>query len=92
MGCRCVKAQVLRESEGPGAADEIEASLSRAETLVRETGARAQAPFIQEERARLAAVRGNTDEARQALEETHRLFLEVGATGHARRIAEELTG
>jgi tetratricopeptide (TPR) repeat protein len=85
-----VRAQMLRESEGPSARDQIEATLARAEALIREKGARAWTPFVCEERARLAQCLGNHDAAEQHLREAHRLFTEMGATGHVERLAREL--
>jgi class 3 adenylate cyclase/tetratricopeptide (TPR) repeat protein len=84
-----VRAQMLRESEGPEARYEIEATLAQADELIREKGARAWAPLVCEERARLAqCLRDPT--AERHLHEAHRLFVEMGATGHAKRLAREL--
>ena len=84
-----VRAQTLRESEGRAARDEIEATLARADALIREKGARAWAPFVCEERARLAQCQGDAAADRH-LREAHRLFTEMGAMGHAERLAREL--
>ena len=84
-----VRAQALRESEGRAARDEIEATLARAEALIREKGARAWTPFVCEERARLAQCLGDAA-AEQHLREAHGLYTEMGATGHAERLAREL--
>jgi tetratricopeptide (TPR) repeat protein len=84
-----VRAQTLRESEGRAARDEIEATLARADALIHEKGARAWTPFVCEERARLAQFLGDAA-AEQHLREAHRLFTEMGATGHAERLATEL--
>jgi class 3 adenylate cyclase/tetratricopeptide (TPR) repeat protein len=84
-----VRARTLRESEGPAARDEIEATLARADALIREKGARAWAPFVCEERARLAQCLGDAA-AERHLREAHRLYTEMGATGHAKRLAPEL--
>ena len=54
-------------------------------------GARAFAPFIIEERARLLEVLGDADGAAQHLREAQRAFAEVEATGHAERVARELS-
>jgi tetratricopeptide (TPR) repeat protein len=84
-----VRAQTLRESEGPGARDEVEVTLAQADALIREKGARAWAPFVCEERARLAQCLKDPT-AERHLREAHRLFVEMGATGHAQRLATEL--
>ena len=84
-----VRAQTLRESEGRAARDEIEATLAHADALIRVKGARAWAPFVCEERARLAQCLGDAT-AERHLREAHRLFTEMGARGHAERMAREL--
>ena len=58
--------------------------------LIRQKGARAWAPFVCEERARLAQCLGDAA-AERHLREAHRLFTEMGATGHAERLARELS-
>ena len=45
---------------------------------------------LPELRAALAELRGNPQEARRQLREAHRLYTEMGATGHAERLAREL--
>ena len=81
-------ARVLRGAAGPDASAGITAALDRADALVRTTGARSYAPQILVERARLAALHGDTEAAQRRLHEAHRLFTDMGATGHARRLAE----
>ena len=58
--------------------------------LLEMSGARAFAPFIVEERARLAAVLGDEVEASNLLRQARDLFSEVEATGHVERIDQEL--
>jgi tetratricopeptide (TPR) repeat protein len=82
------RARVLKHLDGVAAQDQIELSLSRAEELVEETGVRPLLPQIVEERVRLAQLAGNS--ADELLREAQRLYVEVKATGHARRLAEEL--
>jgi len=84
------RSRVLRALDGPGAREEIEASLARAELLLDWSGARAFAPFIVEERARLAAVLGDGEGARALLCQARDLFGEVDATGHVERLTREL--
>jgi class 3 adenylate cyclase/tetratricopeptide (TPR) repeat protein len=83
-------ARVLRTIDPARELETIEASLSRAEDLVRETGARLDLPSLHEERARLAQALGRPSDADRELREAHRLYTEMGAGGHAERLAEEL--
>lgn len=83
-------ARVLMCTKGANAKREIKAALSRALATVEESGARVHEPFIREEMAELARLTGD-DETRQGeLREAQRLFTEMGATGHAARLAAEL--
>jgi hypothetical protein len=59
------------------------ADLAAALVLVKETGALTYEPFIREELGRLDA---DEAEQRKAL----RLYRQIGATGHARRLEAEL--
>ncbi len=83
-----VLAQALRADAGSGAAKEIEACLARALALVEETGGRALEPQIIEERGRLVTLQG--DDGAETLRRAHALYIEIGATGHAERLAREL--
>jgi hypothetical protein len=47
-------------------------------------------PRIHETHARLAQLRDEAEECRFRLREAHRLYTEMGATGHAERLAKEL--
>ncbi len=84
------RARILRALDGAPARDAIEACLGRAETLVAETGARAQTPFVIEERARLARVLGDVRDSTRLLQEARDAFEAIGAAGHAARLASEL--
>jgi tetratricopeptide (TPR) repeat protein len=86
------QARVLRTLDGTTARSTIEACLARAEALVVETGARAQTPFLIEERARLAADLGDARAGARLLREAQQAFAETGAAGHAARLAEEIGG
>jgi hypothetical protein len=81
---------VLRTIDPAREVETIEASLSRAEDLVRETGARLLLPSLYEERAGLARALQRPSDAERHLREAHRLYTEMGATGHAERLAREL--
>ena len=83
-------ARVLLASESVGAKAAIEAALDHAEALAEEMGARPYLPMILEDRAELARACGDEAAHEQHLREAHRLFGEIGATGHVRRLAEEL--
>ena len=92
MRAHLAHARVLRALDGPTAGAAIEACLARAETLVVETGAGAQTPFLIEERARLARDVGDSRGAARLLREAQRAFAEMGAAGHAARLADEIGG
>ncbi len=49
-------------------------------------------PFLREVRAESAALQGDSKTQQCELREAHRLFTEMGATGHAERLARELAG
>jgi len=83
-------ARVRRAVEGADGSAAIAAALDHAQALVQSTGARSYEPQISVERARLAALRSDASGAQQWLREAHRLFNEMGATGHAERLAKEL--
>ena len=83
-------ARILLGSAGPAAAAEIEAALARAIELARETGGRAFEPLVHVEFAELARQSGDAERRERELREAHRLFTEIGATGHAERLAGEL--
>jgi hypothetical protein len=68
-----------------GTRDRALADLDAALTLVGEVGALTYEPFIREELGRL-----HTDEGE--LQEAARLYTAIGASGHAGRLADELTG
>jgi len=85
-----VHAQVVRESEGRKGRDAIEDLLAQADARLRSDGALAWAPFVLEERARLAQVMGDDDGAERQLREALELFSAQGSTGHVRRLEAEL--
>jgi adenylate cyclase len=83
---RLARAHVQRLSDGAHAAAAIEADLQRAMAVVEQTEARVYAPLIHVERAELARLLGDEATYQRELREAHRLFVEMGATGHVRRI------
>jgi adenylate cyclase len=84
------RARVRRLSDGAQAATAIEADLQRAMAVIEQTEARAYTPLIHVERAELARLLGDEATYQRALREAHRLFVEMGATGHAERISRQL--
>jgi hypothetical protein len=79
--------RVLLALDGAAARDEVETSLARALAPVHSTGARPYEPQIHVERARLAGLLADPAGRLEWLREAHRLFTELGATGHAERVA-----
>jgi len=84
-------ARVLSHTEGAPAAAAIETALHEAERLIAATGARSYEPILHEERARLAGVRSDAAGRERELREALRLYTEMGATGHAERISDQLS-
>ncbi len=85
-----IRARVLMQTEGAGAAGVIEATLSAAQASIEATGAKSYAPFVHVERAELARLLGDEAAWRREIGEAQRLFTEMGATVHAERLAKEL--
>ncbi len=81
-------ARVRMRTAGRAAEEEVADLLARAAELVEQTGATVFEPHVHLARAELAELLG--DDARRELREAHRLFTEMGATGHAERVAREL--
>ena len=77
-------------SAGTAARAEIESALARTLELVDETGAKAFEPLIHVELAELARQSGDHDVRERELGTAHRLFTEIGASGHVERLAGEL--
>jgi adenylate cyclase len=74
-----------------GRAAAITTALDRAGTVVEECRARGFEPLVLVERARFAARVGDDGARTRYLREAHRLFTDIGATGHARRLGEEVS-
>jgi hypothetical protein len=83
-------ARVLRAAQGLAAKVAIDAALARTAALLDDTGARAYSPAVHEEQAALAALVGDRSAQQRHLREAHRLFSEMGAVGHAERLAKEI--
>ncbi len=82
-------ARVLLDLEGPSSEAFTQARASAA-ALIEKTGARAYEPLLNEVDAERARLLGDTDTQHQQLREAQRKFSEMGATGHAKRVAREL--
>ncbi len=90
IDARLALARAWLAVDGPAAREDVEACLARASEWVDESGARAFDPQILEVRAELAAALGDQASRERELREAHRLFTEMGATGHAERVGREL--
>ena len=82
--------RVLLRCEIAEARSRTREALTRVLDLVDETGARAFEPWVHEESAELARLIGDEVQRERELREAHRLYTEMGATGHAQRLAKEL--
>ncbi|MHC4342433.1 MAG: hypothetical protein ACYSX0_19740 [Planctomycetota bacterium] len=82
--------QALLASDGDASTERVARELDTVQGLIEETGAEVLRPRLHERRAQLAAVRGPDDIRVRELREAHRLYVEMGATGHADRVAQEL--
>jgi tetratricopeptide (TPR) repeat protein len=83
-------AQVLLQCEGTRARQKIEGALSRALDLGQQVGYRNLVPRVSELRGELMGESGDAAARERELREAHRLYLEMGATGYAERVAREL--
>jgi tetratricopeptide (TPR) repeat protein len=84
------RARVLAHFDGVAGRPAIEEALTRSAQLLEETGARLHEPRLHLARAELADLLGDAAGRERHLREAHRLFTEMGATGHAERLAREL--
>ncbi|HVN42494.1 MAG TPA: hypothetical protein VMT50_06890, partial [Steroidobacteraceae bacterium] len=84
------RARILLRTSASAHAEAIEAALRTAEHLAREIELASWLPWVYEERAAFARLRGDESQRRAALEEARRLYDAIGASGHLQRIAREL--
>ena len=84
------RARALLASRRADARPDVEAALARVESLIKETGACSLQPLVHEQRATVAKLTGDAEACTRELREAHRLYTEIGATGHAERVAREL--
>jgi hypothetical protein len=87
---RLAIARALLARGDAGDCQRIGEELDRAADLYDASGAASAAPPVLVERAALARLCGDEEARERHLREAHRLFSEVGATGHVRRLAAEL--
>jgi ATP/maltotriose-dependent transcriptional regulator MalT len=87
MDALLTRSRALLGSEGASFEAEVERTLAEASALIDETEARCREPIIREISAELARLRGDEATRERELREAHRLFVKMGATGHAERIA-----
>jgi tetratricopeptide (TPR) repeat protein len=90
MDALLTRARALLRSEGASCAVEVERTLAEVCALIDETEARCREPSIHEISAELARLHGDEATQERELREAHRLFVEMGATGHAMRLRKEL--
>ncbi len=85
---RALRAQsrALLQKEGIAAVDDAEENLARALSLVAETGAVIEEPFLREQLANLARLRGDREAMERELAHARRLFNEAGAPLRAERL------
>jgi hypothetical protein len=84
-------ARALLRRDGAAAAAEAERHLARADAFGRERSGRWRyMPELSEVRAELARALGHMHESQHHLRDAHRLYVAMGATGHAARLAKEL--
>ena len=72
--------------------DEADRTISALEPKVATLECHFLTPLVVEARARSELQRGKPDACAESLRVAHRLFAELGATAHAKRVARELTG
>jgi hypothetical protein len=85
-----VHVRCLSKLEGAGARQTIETLLEEISQLIEETGAERWRPHLHVERGELCRLTGDPAAGTREFTEAHRLFEEMGATGHAQRLAKEL--
>jgi tetratricopeptide (TPR) repeat protein len=81
--------EVLIAAAGADARGQIESTLAEAQHLIDETGARGFQPLVHRVRADLARLLGDDASFERELREAHRLYVEMGATGHAKRLEKK---
>jgi predicted ATPase/class 3 adenylate cyclase len=88
---RWTLARVLVATRGTDGVEDVERHLDRLSVLIEETGATSYAPLLHLQRAEASRLVGNEARRDQELREAHRLFIDMGASAHADRVAGELS-
>ncbi len=83
-------ARAMLQTDGADGYETIESLLRNLDDCIEATEARVYEPFLYRVRAELAQLLGDEATHERELREAHRLFTEMGATGHAERVAREL--
>ena len=83
-------ARAMARTGDPKYAADIDQSISAASRSIATSGARGLEPLLAETRAEVALQRRDSGAHRAQLSEAQRLYAELGATGHAERLAREL--
>ena len=87
---RLAQARLLGAVHGVDAASEIEQAIDEGEAEFERLDWHAYRAEVSEQRAALAALRGDDERRLELLGRAHELYTEMGATGHAERTARGL--
>ena len=90
LQARISRATVRLRTQGASARASIEEDLERASQLIATHGMSAYEFPVLELRAELARTLGDEARSERLLREAHRRCVELGATGHAERLARKL--
>ena len=85
-----ILARALLGGQGSDGADDVQAALDRARELAEDMGARPFEAQIHEVSAAAALLSDDEAVWKRELREAHHLYTDMGATGHAERVASEL--
>jgi hypothetical protein len=83
-------ARALLRRDGAAAREPAAAALAKAAALIERSGATTLVPVLSEWRAELAAVLGDDVIRTELLRQAQHGYDEIGAAGHAARLAREL--
>jgi adenylate cyclase len=90
IGARIARATVRLRAQGADPENGVEEDLERANEIVTIWRVQAEEHRVLELRAELARTLGDEPERQRLLRQAHRRCVELGATGHAERLAREL--
>ena len=89
MDALLTRAQALLSSEGAAGVAEARHAVAEAAELIDATGAHCRTPVVHEVTAEIARLLGDEATRTRELHEAHRLFVDMGASEHAERLAQE---